>query len=53
MIVFVIKRLVIEIFRYGEELGLSSSHSLEQPFGAMPISILQWRAEIGIFNTKL
>ena len=22
-------------------------------FGVMPISILQWRAEIGIFNTKL
>ena len=23
------------------------------PFGAMPVSIFQWRAEIGIFNTKL
>ena len=34
-------------------MGLSSSNSFEHPFGAMPISILQWRAEIGIFNTKL
>ena len=33
-------------------MGLFSSHSLEHPFGAMPVSILQWRAEIGIFNTK-
>ena len=34
-------------------MGLFSSHSLEHPFGAMPVNILQWRAEIGIFNAKL
>ena len=34
-------------------MGLFLSHSLEHPFGVMPvISILQWSAEIGIFNTK-
>ena len=49
---FVIIRLVIEIFKQGEELGLSLSHSLEHTFGAMLVSILQWRAEIGIFNAK-
>ena len=50
MIVFVIIRLVIEIFRQGEESGLSWGHSLEHPFGEMPVSILQRLAEIGIFN---
>ena len=50
MIVFVIICLVIEIFRLGEELGLSSGNSLEHPFGAMVVGILQWRDEIGIFN---
>ena len=34
-------------------MRLSQSHSLEHPSGAMPVSILQWRAEIGIFNAKL
>ena len=34
-------------------MGLSQGHSLEHPFGAMPVSILQGRAEIGIFNAKL
>ena len=34
-------------------MGLSSSHSLQHPFGTMPVSILQWHAEIGIFNAKL
>ena len=34
-------------------MGLFSSHSLGHTFGAMPVSILQWRAEIGIFNAKL
>ena len=53
MIVFVIIRLAIEIIRQGEELGLSSGHSLEYPFGVILVSILQWRAEIGIFNAKL
>ena len=33
-------------------MELSSSHSLEHSFGAMPVSILQCRAETGIFNTK-
>ena len=50
MIAFVIVRLVIKIFRQGEELGLSSGHSLEHPLGAMPVRILQWCAEIKIFN---
>ena len=31
---------------------LFSNHSLEHPFGATPVSIFEWRAEIGIFNTK-
>ena len=53
MIVFVIILLVIEIFGLAEELRLSSSYSLEHPFGAIPVNILQWRAEIGIFNSKL
>ena len=34
-------------------MGLSSSHLLEHPFCAMPVSILQWCAKTGIFNTKL
>ena len=53
MLVFVITRSVIVIFRWGKELGLSSTHSLEYPFGAMSVGILQWLAEIGIFNTKV
>ena len=32
-------------------MGLFSSHSLGHTFGAMPVTILQWRTEIGIFNT--
>ena len=32
---------------------LSSSHSLQHPFGAMPVRTMQWRGEIGIFNAKL
>ena len=28
-------------------------YSLEHSFGAMPVSILMWRAEIGIINAKL
>ena len=38
MIVFVMIFVVIEIFRSGEELELSSSHSLEHPFGAMSVT---------------
>ena len=53
MIVFVIIHLVIKRSREGEELVLSSSHSLQHPFGAMPVRIMQWRREIGIFNAKL
>ena len=34
-------------------MGLSYGHSLEHPFGAMTVSILLQRAEIGIFNAKL
>ena len=34
-------------------MGLSSTHSLEYPFGAMSVGILQWLAEIGIFNAKV
>ena len=34
-------------------MRLSLSHSLEHPFGAMPVSIMHWRAEIAIFNVKL
>ena len=34
-------------------MGLSSSHLFEHPFDAMPVSILTWRAETGIFNAKL
>ena len=26
---------------------------MEHPFGAMPVSILLWRAEIGIFNANV
>ena len=34
-------------------MRLSSSHSLEHHFGAMSVNILEWRAVVGIFNTKL
>ena len=33
-------------------MRLSWSHSEEHRFGAISVSILQWHAEIGIFNTK-
>ena len=34
-------------------ISLFSSHLLEHPFCAMPVSVLQWLVETGIFNTKL
>ena len=34
-------------------MGLSSDHSSEYLFGAIWVSILQWRAKIGILNAKL
>ena len=34
-------------------MGLSLSHLLEQPFGSKLVTILQWGAEIEIFNPKL
>ena len=34
-------------------MRLSSSHSLEHPVAATPVSSLQWRAEIGLFNAKI
>ena len=33
-------------------MELSWGHSLEHPFGAILVSILQWCAENGIFNVK-
>ena len=34
-------------------IGIIFGSFVRTPFGAMPVSILQWHAEIGIFNTKL
>ena len=53
MIVFVIIHLVIKRSREGGKLALSSSHSLQHPFGWMPVRIMHWRREIRTFNAKL